>query len=293
LAVAVIINPVASGCGARAARQRAGLVSAVLAAAGEQGDVWITERRGHARELAARAVAAGARLVVAWGGDGTVNEVASALVSGPAALGLIPGGSGNGLARELGIDRRPAPALRAALRGRCRRIDAGELGGRLFFNVAGIGFDAHVAALFDRQPRGRRGFSTYLRISARELMTYRCGSYQIHGDANVPSRPALLVSIANSAQFGNGAAIAPGARIDDGRLDLVVYEEVSRLRTVCSIPRLFTGQARRIPGLSIRPIERAVVESDLPMAFHVDGEPSAGGRRLEVRVLPTALSVSC
>jgi diacylglycerol kinase (ATP) len=291
--VAVIINPVASGGDVAAARARAELACAVLEAERAEGEVMVTERRGHARELAAGAVARGARLVVAWGGDGTVNEVASALVGGRGVLGIIPGGSGNGLARELRLERRPELALRAALRGRSRAVDAGDMGGRLFFNVAGIGFDAQVARRFDARGHGRRGFSTYLWVSAQELLSYRCGRYRVNGAADVLMRPALLVTVANSAQFGNGALIAPGARLDDGRLDLVVYQEVSRLRTVCAIPRLFTGQVRQIPGVTIRRIERAVIESEDPIAFHVDGEPVAGGTRLEAHVLPGALTVSC
>ena len=116
---------------------------------------------------------AGARLVIAWGGDGTLNEVGSALAFTETPIALVPSGSGNGLARELGVNRRPERAISEALRAAPRAIDAGELGGRLFFNAAGIGLDAHLARCFDTDG-GRRGLAGYVRITARELWSYRC-----------------------------------------------------------------------------------------------------------------------
>jgi diacylglycerol kinase family enzyme len=101
----------------------------------------------------------------------------------------------------------------------------------------------------------------------------------------------LLVTIANSPQFGNGARIAPRARIDDGRLDLVVYEEMSRFATVCALPRLFAGGIERVRGLTTRQIVKGRIESDAPMTFHVDGEPVDGGKSLEIRVRPGVLRI--
>lgn len=290
-AVSIIINPISGGAGPEEARRRAERASAVLTSAGASGDIFVTERRGHARELAAAAATRGAGLVVAWGGDGTVNEVASALVFGSTPLAIVPSGSGNGLARELGVHRRHERAIVEALDARPRRIDAGELGGRLFFSVAGVGFDAHVAACFDRDAGGARGLAGYARITGRELLSYRPRDYQVSGDVVVLARRAVLVTFANSAQFGNGARIAPRARVDDGRLDLVVFEETSRVATILALRRLFAGNAERAPGVVIRQIERASIESRAPMMFHVDGEPVQGGRRLEGRVLPGALQV--
>ena len=103
---------------------------------------------------------------------------------------------------------------------------------------------------------------------------------------------AILVTVANSAQFGNGARIAPRALLDDGLLDLVVVEERARWRTICNVPRLFDGTVEQIAGCSIRPIQQATIESDQPMLFHVDGEPVEGGTELQVRVHPAALRVA-
>jgi YegS/Rv2252/BmrU family lipid kinase len=289
--IAIIINPIAGGARPEAARGRAELAAAVVAASREEGEVFVTERKGHARELAVAALARGVRLIVAWGGDGTINEVGSAVAFGQTPLGIVPAGSGNGLASDLRVSRRPDRALVEAFGAVPRAIDAGELGGRLFFATAGVGFDAHIASCFDRDIVGRRGFTTYLRISTRELLAYRPSTFRVCQDTGTCERRALLVTFANASQFGNGARIAPGARLDDGVLDLVVFEEVSRLRTLCAVPRLFTGRVTGLRGWSIEQIERAAIESDRPMRFHVDGEPVDGGTRLEARVHPGALKV--
>jgi YegS/Rv2252/BmrU family lipid kinase len=289
MSVAIIINPLSGGGSPSKGRRRAELAADVLATSGEQGDVFVTERRNHARELAAAAAKRGARLVIAWGGDGTVNEVASALVSGSTTLGIVPSGSGNGLARELNISRRPERAIAEAIRATPRAIDAGELGGRLFFNLAGLGFDSHIAACFDRDPSGRRGMRTYARLTAREMFRYQAGTYCVDG---INISRALLVTIANSGQFGNGARVAPSARVDDGLLDLVVFEESTRFRAIATIPRFFTGGFEQVKGVTVRRIERVTISADRPITFHVDGEPAVGGTTLEGRVLPSALRVA-
>lgn len=286
--VSIIINPVSGGGTLATARSRATLAATILEARGESGEVHLTEHRGHAHVLTAAAVRRGHQRVVAWGGDGTVNEVATALVGTDTVLGVVPAGSGNGLARELRLPLAPEAALASALSLPVRLIDAGTIGGRWFFSIAGIGFDAHVAAAFDRAA-GRRGLSGYVRITARELWRYQCLDYSIDG---APPIRALLVTFANTTQFGNGARIAPAALVDDGKLDLVTFEERSRLRTMLGLPSLFTGNAARVPGVSIRKVASAVVESRTPMLFHVDGEPVQGETRLEARIHTGVLRVA-
>ena len=136
---------------------------------GVDGEVFVTERAGHARELALAALGRGVTLCVAWGGDGTVNEVASALAFTPASVAIIPSGSGNGLSREVGIPFDPKLAFDIALGGRDRVIDAGEIDGRLFFNLAGVGLDARVAHQFAATGLARRGFVRYLEIAGSEI----------------------------------------------------------------------------------------------------------------------------
>ena len=267
------------------------LARETAAAAHVAPNVQVTERVGHGRELAAAAASRGARLVIAWGGDGTISEVASALIGSSAALGIVPAGSGNGLARELGIPRRPSAAIADAVRATPFKIDVGDVDGHYFVNTAGIGFDAHVASRFARARR--RGFLGYVNLTARALASYVPLEYRIAVDGGpIQTVRAVLVTIANSAQFGNGARIAPGARLDDGELDLVTFEERSRFRTVCALPRLFNGTANRIAGCTIARLRELTISADAPLTFHVDGEPVAGGTTLRARVHPRALRVA-
>jgi len=292
MSVTIIINPISGGASLDRARRRAEHAASALAAHGERGDVFITERPGHAHDLAKSAVAQGARLVMAWGGDGTVNEIASALAFGRGALGMVPAGSGNGLAKALDVSVKPDVAIVEALTAQPRTIDVGRLNDRLFVSVAGVGFDAHVAACFARDLGQRRKFSGYIKVSARELMKYRPRAYRISGDASLAPANALLITLANGSQFGNGARIAPDARVDDGYLDLVVVEESSRLKTLCAMPSLFNGRIARVSGVTMRRVSSLTIESDEAMPFHVDGEPATGGTTLEAKIHPAALHVA-
>lgn len=289
--VAVIVNPISGARGRpEVTRRRAEQAAAVLTAESVAPLVFVTERAGHARDLARAAVAQGADVVAAWGGDGTVNEVASALVHAPAALAIIPAGSGNGLARELGVPFDPGAALRVALGGQVRLMDAGELDGHLFVNVAGIGLDAQVADGFAGS--SRRGLRRYVEVTARELFRYAPQVHAVTVDDAPPFETSpLLLAIANSRQYGNGAIIAPRARIDDGRLDLVVVEYRSPLAVLPHLPKLFTGQVDRVPGVRVASAGRIRVTAGAPIRCHVDGEPFTAGATLEARVLPAVLRV--
>ena len=290
MSTVIIINPISGGVSPRGARARARLALAVVDAHGDSAEVLMTEAVGHARELAKSAVRRGARLVMAWGGDGTISEVASALAFDEVPLGIIPAGSGNGLARELGVSLRPERAIADALQAVPRPIDLGELDGHLFANIAGVGFDAHIASRF--ATARRRGFIGYAGITARALTSYVPQRYRVTTSGVETAHRAILVTIANSAQFGNNARIAPGARVDDGELDLVVMEERSRVGTLYQMPRLFNGTVARVPGCTIRRIREATIEADAPMTYHVDGEPMAGGTKLRARIHPGALMVA-
>jgi YegS/Rv2252/BmrU family lipid kinase len=291
LSVAIIINPIAGGARADRARLRAERASKAVQRHGDSCEIFLTERRGHAREIARAAAQRGVRLVLTWGGDGTINEVVSALAFGPVPIGMIPSGSGNGLARELGVSSVPEQAIADALAAEPRRMDIGDIDGHYFANLAGIGFDAFVAAQFDL-PGNRRGFLNYCRIAARGLMTYAPARYVITANGERVDSRAVLVTIANSAQFGNGARIAPGARVDDGKLNLVVVSERARWQTLAHLPRLFTGSVGRMPGYSVRCVERVLIDCECPMTYHVDGEPYQGGSSLRARVHPGALLVA-
>ena len=259
------------------------------AAAGLSREAAFTERPGHGRELAADLAGRGFSPVVACGGDGTVNEVASALMHGDTVLGIVPGGSGNGLARELGISLRPEAAVATALHGRDRIIDMGELGGRPFVNLAGVGLPASVAELFARL--AGRGLAGYVKATARQLVRYRGRRYTLATDRRTLEQRALLVEVANGRQYGNGAVIAPCARLDDGLLDLVSVDPIGPARAVWGLWRLFNGTVDRHPYVHCSRVGGVTISADRPLRFHVDGEAVQGGCSLSATVHPGALRV--
>ena len=292
MSVAAIINPL-SGPGAdpRAMEQRISFLRDRFRDARVDGTIAVTERPRHARDLAAAAVAAGVEVIVAWGGDGTVNEIGTAIAGSASTLGVIPAGSGNGLAVAIGAPRDPAAAFDVAINGRTRAIDAGEIDGRLFFNIAGIGFDATVARRFNTLARGSRGMGPYLRIGLHEAWTYRAQTYRIQLDGERLESTALLIAFANGCEYGNKACIALHACIDDGKLEAVIVNDWSVPGRFWNARHLAFRTAQRAPGVVFRSIDRAVVECDAPMDYHVDGEPGRSSGPLTIRIRPGLLRV--
>lgn len=285
----VVINPV-SGPRRRAAGDCGALARDVLRRHGLETTLAVTTAPGDARQIAAEARQDGLALVVAWGGDGTINEVGSALAFSDVPLAIVPGGSGNGLARDLGVPLDASAALSLAATGRPRVIDAGQIDDDLFFNVAGIGLDAAIAARLAR-PHARRGLPGYVQATFAELPFYRARAYRIDAAEGVVERHAWFIAVANSRQYGNGAQIAPAARLDDGRLDLVVVEAQPVWRLLRRVPAFFRGSLAAGSGLHMSQVEEARISSDAPIAYHVDGEPRRGGAAIVVRVRPSTLRV--
>jgi diacylglycerol kinase (ATP) len=287
-----IINPVAGGerSGLPPAEREA-LARRGLEEHGLPGEVHLTKAPGHGKDLARQALADGHSPIVAWGGDGTINEVASQLAGSGTPLGIVRAGSGNGLARELGIPTSPERAIEIALGARERVVDHGEIDGRMFLNVAGIGFDAAMALEFNQLGGERRGSVRYTQIVARAVFRYVSTRYVIETDDRRIESTALILAIANLAQYGTGAVIAPTAKPDDGLLDVVIVEDRGTLGRVGLVPRLFDRTIHKAPGVTIVPTRRVRVEASVPIAFHVDGEPHVGATVLEARVHPASLVV--
>jgi diacylglycerol kinase (ATP) len=291
--VHAIINPV-SGAGAdrNAARRRIAMVEAAAATRAVEAKIHLTERAGHARAIARSAVDAGCSSLIVWGGDGTVNEAGSVLMGSATTLGLVPAGSGNGLAGALGISRDPVTALADAFDAPARRIDAGVMAGRPFFNIAGVGFDARVATLFNQRAAGSRGAWPYIAIGVREGCRYCAVDYALTLDALSLRSRALLVAFANGREYGIGARIAPDARLDDGFLDAIVVEDPGNIASRFWHARhLATGTPQLSRTVTLRRVTHAVIESPGEMEFHVDGEPATAHDRIEVSIVPGALSV--
>lgn len=252
-------------------------------------DLVITSGAGHGTELAAEAARAGCERVVAVGGDGTMNEVASALLHTPSALALVPSGSGDGLGRHLGIHGPLAHALRVAHTGTIREIDTGRANGFPFFNAMGVGFDAEIARRFNTLTS--RGLRNYIRTSLGAFFSYRPGRYVIEVGGESHSLDAFVVAIANSDQYGNNARIAPGAQIDDGALDLVAVQARSWFGASTLVWRLFTGTFTRSRKVLHRRAREFVIRREEAGVFHVDGEIRTGGTEVRIVVVPRSLRI--
>jgi len=291
--VVAIVNPL-SGAGANpeVAAARVALLDARFAAAAVNGHVRMTEGRGHAHEIATAAVANGAAIVIAWGGDGTINEVGHALAGTDTALGIVRAGSGNGFARNLGIPTAPEGALDVILHGTDRRVDVGQVNDRSFFNIAGFGFDAAIATRFNACEQGRRGLWPYIRIGSNQAFSFRASRYRLTLDNEPFDSRALMVAFANGGEYGNGLRLAPHARLDDGRLEAAVVGDRGALARLWTARHLALGSAGRAGGVTWRSIERAQIEAvEGPLTYHLDGEPIVGEGRTEIRLRRSALRV--
>jgi diacylglycerol kinase family enzyme len=249
-------------------------------------EIIVTTHAGHATELANAAIQQGITRVIAVGGDGTINETARALRQSGTALGIVPMGSGNGLARHLGVPLDPRRAIDRALSGKPVLIDSGLIGEHPFFCTAGFGFEAHVAHLFAQQPV--RGLNTYVRTAYRAFWNYQPGQYWVNGEAKI----LFSLSFANAGQFGNNAWIAPRANIADGRLDQCELRPFPKRLSGGLIWRLFNRSLDRSAYWHSEHVTHVSVGSTGPLLIHADGEPILiAGNGCEVRVLPGSLLV--
>lgn len=292
MTIAAIINPI-SGAGAdrNAAARRAEMLRTALDRRGRRATISFTTRAGHARELAADAVASGAELLIVWGGDGTVNEAGAALLGTRTALGLVPAGSGNGLAAALGTPRDPHAAIALALDGAPRAIDAGVIAGRPFFNIAGVGVDARIARRFNERGQGARGPWPYVAISLAEGCRYCAEEYEVELDGSASRLRALLIAFANGREYGAGARLSAAARLDDGLLEAVVVEDRSIVERFWAARHLASGTPGRARRVTAVQVQQAVVRGQGAIEYHADGETGVAEGELSVGIRPGALWV--
>lgn len=250
-----------------------------------------TRAPGHATELAADAAARGFTAAVAIGGDGTANEVAQGLVGTSCALGLVPRGSGNGLARHLRIPLRVSRALALLVdpSANARPIDTGTADGRLFINACGCGYDAEIATRFAASTR--RGFLVYAKLCVEALRNLQTQRVTIEANGTQFTLDALLVTVANSPQYGNEAEIAPGASVDDGKLDLVAVAGLGPLRAAGLATRLFRGNFDRHPAVHRLAGEEFLIRRTAPGPLHTDGEPHIAPADVHIKVRPRSLMI--
>lgn len=247
----------------------------------------VTEHRHHATELAQAAKADGCGLVVAIGGDGTLNETATALVGSDIAFGLIPCGSGNGLGRHLGLFGPSDLAFKALLDGRTKRIDTGMANNHPFFTAMGLGFDAEVSSRFNRLTR--RGMSAYVRTTLKAWFSYRPDQYVIAGESLSINTDAFIVAVGNADQYGNDCFISPGAEVDDGRLNLTILKRVNTFTVPIVAWRLFRGTIHHSPTVICADGEHFIIKRATAGPIHTDAEIRETGPEVEIRVLPRSL----
>jgi len=248
----------------------------------------LTRGPGHATVLARR-LARRHRLLLVVGGDGTVNEVAAGLAGSPCALGVIPTGTANILARELGLPPEPTLALRAVLRGEPRPMDLFRVNGRLGVSVAGVGPDAAVARWMARSRRGHIGYLTYLEGIRREFGRYPFSPLELVVDGERVGT-FYQVIIANARLYGGLFRLAPGNRLDDGLLEVFGFAGRERHRLYKHFGALALGRHLRLGDVSYRRGARIEVRTDAEVPYQVDGD-FAGTGPLRVEVSPLALRV--
>ena len=281
-----IINPIAG------TRNKEAIVESIRQVFTEEPfEYYFTTHPGHAFEIAQTKVVQGYMEIVAIGGDGTVNEVASALVNTRCKLGIIPAGSGNGLARYLNIPLQVQEALAVIKNHHTRQIDAGIVNGRYFFCTFGTGFDATVGQKFASD--SRRGWLSYLRATIHQYITYSPKAYVLKINHRKIRLKAFLVTFANSGQYGNNAYIAPNALIDDGLLDLCILRPFPRTSTLDLGLRLFFKNIDQSPYLEVMQVNKARLwrKGKKKIIIHLDGEPMTMKNKLKIKTVHKALNV--
>ena len=284
--IMLIINPI-SGTGTK--RGLSEMVQRHLEPLGYDIDVQYTTCRGDATRLAGIAVERQYTGVLAAGGDGTINETARALCNTPVALGIIPAGSGNGLARHIGIPIDPELSVKVIEQQHIEEVDYGTVNGDQFFCTMGVGFDAAVSHRF--ASKKRRGLAMYVKSAIDELTCYKPQTYTLSSNGEIITREAFIIAIANASQYGNNTYIAPTASITDGLLDVTIIHKGNPLQTMRMGIDIMTGYLNK--NVLIETFRTPAVElyRSAEGPAHIDGEPVVLGDILDIRCHAHALKV--
>lgn len=254
--------------------------------------VYYTEYAGHAIELANDA-AATCDVVIAVGGDGLMNEVARGIMGTKAALGIVPAGSGNALARHLKIPLTHKGAIECINKMHIVTIDTATMNDEDFFAVCGTGYDAEIANKFAESTT--RGFLTYLKLSIASYFSYKPAEYDITIDGQTIRERAFLISIANSSQYGNNATIAPKASTKDGILDVCILKPFSVFISPVLAVRLFNKTLHHSPYMKVIRGRSIVIRNadakHTPLCIHYDGEAAGTANEMKVEIAPMTLKV--
>lgn len=252
-------------------------------------EVIYTEYGGHAEILAAEAAKQGMDICVAVGGDGTVNEVGRSLAHTDTALGIIPCGSGNGLARHLAIPTHPAEALNILAEGHIKTLDYGLINHKPFFCTCGIGFDALVSQKFAQS--GKRGLLNYVDNTIKEGLNYKPETYQITIDGEDQTYEAFLIACANASQYGNNVYIAPAASMKDGLMDVTILKPFNLLEAPQVVLQLLNKTIYKNPNARVFRCSKLHVHRQKPGVVHFDGDPVECGTDIDVELIHNGIKV--
>ncbi|MFI5222547.1 MAG: diacylglycerol/lipid kinase family protein [Bacteroidia bacterium] len=254
-----------------------------------QAEIWFTNSADHTIELSKKAVVQNVDVVVAVGGDGTINSIAKHLKDTPVILGILPMGSGNGLARHLQVPMNPQKALQLIQSLNYSLIDTGTVNDRFFINVTGAGFDAKISKLFATS--SKRGFLSYIQITLDQFANYISQTYELTIDGIKSEEQAFIICVANGSQYGNNAFIAPGANSMDGIFDISVLKPFRLLDFPVIAYQLFTkkfGRSKFVKTLKGKSIQ---IKRPTDEAINIDGEPVMTVKDLEIKMFPKSLKV--
>lgn len=249
-----------------------------------------TEYAGHAKLLAKKAVKDAFNVVVAVGGDGSINEVAQQLIYTDVILGIVPGGSGNGFARKLGIPRNRKKALQTLNEAHTIQCDVGMMNNKVFFSNAGLGIEALIVNRFAETKI--RGFVSYARWVLHYYATYKAQKYTIHCDGMSFEKKALFINFSNSGQYGYQIGVAPElSDMTDGLLEMIVVQPFPKWRALYLLPLFLMGKAGGTPYVDVIQTDKASIECILEADAQIDGDPAGVGKDFEVKILKGALKV--
>lgn len=284
----LIINPI-SGTPTKERRRVSALTVKKLAKAGMDVEIRYTEGPGDATKWAADAASKGYLGVIAAGGDGTVNEVATGLIGSKTALGIIPLGSGNGLGRHLGLTSDISDAISVIAEKHIHPCDSCSVNGLPFFCTFGLGFDAAVSEKFAESKT--RGLVTYLRSALHEYLTYSPDEYEIEANGRKVKLKAFIVAVCNASQYGNNAFIAPAASIKDGLVDITIVHADTPLTQAIFGVDLLTGMVKNNMIIQTLRAKDVRIRKSGEGIAHVDGEPITIGESMEVKCHPGNLLI--
>ena len=284
----IIINPI-SGASHKGFDEFKSLVESTLDLSIYDPEIFVTSYAGHAGEIAMQGMESDVKYFVVAGGDGTVNEVGAVLSGTDAILGIIPAGSGNGLANHLEIPLKTTDAISLLNNRKTLKIDSCSVNGVFFVSIAGIGFDALVARQFAKSKR--RGFLTYASIVMKEYFSYKPRKYVLTLDGKKLKTFAFFISFANSSQFGNNTRIAPDASITDGLIDVCIVKKPPVRAIPWIVHLLFRRKIEKSKYMVIYQASEILVKRKKGKVVNIDGEAVKLEKELKIELRPASLNV--